>query len=155
AKARVDDVLGQRYADGGNRAQAIAAWEAALNSSIAAGRPTRNIAESAWRLVGAYQAGGQRDQADALRWRIVGEWPRPYVALQAMTALGPTLVPASRRGLIAFANGRWAQAVEAYTIYLSLGAPEGNADEARYNRAVALSRLRDDGALGALDEVSG
>ncbi|MGH2352192.1 MAG: transglycosylase SLT domain-containing protein, partial [Chloroflexota bacterium] len=84
----------------------------------------------------------------------VGAWPRTFTALQAMNDLGPTMLPASQRGLIAYSNGRWAQAVEAYTTYLDLGAPEGRADQARYYRAVALARLGDDGALEALDGVA-
>jgi soluble lytic murein transglycosylase len=71
-----------------------------------------------------------------------------------MNDLGPSLVPSSARGLIAYSNSRWAQAVEAYTAYLAAGAPEGNADEARYQRAVALTRLGAGEALGALDEVA-
>lgn len=154
AKARVYDALGQRYMESGNRAQAVAAWQVALDSAIAARRPAWATAEAAWRLVGAYQVMGRRDLADAVRWRIVGEWPRTASAQQAMTDLDATLVPASQRGLIAYSNRRWAQAIEAYTTYLNAGAPEGNAEGARYYRAVSLARQGNPEALGALDSVA-
>ena len=154
ARARVYETLGQRYLEAGNRSQAIGALQVALDASVAGKRPARAIAETAWKLVGAQQLAGRRDLADALRWRIVGEWPRTAVAQQAVNELGAARVPASLRGQIAFTNGRWAAAAEAYGAYLAAGAPEGNADEARYQRAVALARLGDDAALGALDGVA-
>ncbi|HEX2515540.1 MAG TPA: tetratricopeptide repeat protein, partial [Chloroflexota bacterium] len=153
-KARVYETLAQRYLEAGNRGQAIGALQVALEACVGARRPPRATAEVAWKLVGAYQGAGRRDLADALRRRIINDWPRTYVAQQAMTDLGPSTVPASMRGLIAFSNGRWAQAAEAYAMYLGAGAPEGNAEEARYQRAVALTRLGAEGALEALDDVA-
>jgi TolA-binding protein len=154
AKARVNEALGWRYLDSGNRTQTAAAWEAALQHMAAARRPERTSAELAWQLVGTYLKLGRPDQAEALRWRIVGEWPRTYPAWQAVTELGRTNVPASQRGLIAYSNRRWADAVEAYTTYLNAGAPEGRVEEARFQRAIALARLGNAGAVAALDEVA-
>jgi soluble lytic murein transglycosylase-like protein len=153
-KARVYETLAQRYLEAGNRGQAAGALQVAMEASVGARRPPRATAEVAWKLVGAHQGAGRRDLADALRRRIINDWPRTYVAQQAMTDLGPSTVPASMRGLIAFSNGRWAQAAEAYAMYLGAGAPEGNAEEARYQRAVALTRLGAEGALEALDDVA-
>jgi soluble lytic murein transglycosylase len=154
ARARVYETLGQRYLEAGDRGKAIGALQAALDAAVAAHRPDRSVAETAWKLVGAYREAGRQDLADSLRWRIVGEWPRTPVAQSALNDLGPSAVPASVRGLIAYSNSRWAQAVEAYTAYLAAGAPEGNVDEARYQRAVALTRLGAGEALDALDEVA-
>jgi soluble lytic murein transglycosylase len=150
---RVYDTLGSRYAEAGDRERAVAAWAVAVNASIAARRPHRAIAETAWKMVGAYQAMGQRDAADAWRWRIIGEWPRTAAAIQAATDVGPANVPALQRGIIAFANGRWQTVVDVLTPYLNGGAPDGQADLARYYRAIALLRLGDPGALAALDRV--
>jgi soluble lytic murein transglycosylase len=121
---------------------------------VEARHPARNIAEAAWRLVGVYQAIGQRDLADALRWRIITEWPRTVQAQQAMTDVGAANVPALQRGVIAYANRRWQAAVDALTTYIEAGAPDGYLDTARYYRAIALTRLGSDDALAALDRVA-
>jgi soluble lytic murein transglycosylase len=153
AKIRTYDALGGRYREAGNWSQAAAAWEVALDATVQAKRPARETAEMAWKLVGAYEVVGRRDLADALRWRIVGEWPKTFTAWQAMNDLGPDGLPSLLRGQIAFTNQRWAQAAAAFSAYLDAGAPEGKADEARYSRAVALASAGDDAALDALDAV--
>lgn len=154
ARVRVYDALGTRYLDAGNRASAAAAWEVALASLVQAKRPAQEPAALAWKLAGLYQELGRPDQASTMRWRIVGEWPRTAVALQAMNSIGASTVPAGSRGLIAYHNGRWAQAVEALTWYLNAGAPEGQADEFRYYRAIALLRMGDDETLAAFERVA-
>lgn len=153
ARARVYNALGARYAEASNRAEAAAAWNVALEQMVQARRPTRNLAETAARMAAAYQGAGRRDQANAMRWRIIGEWPDTVSAAQAMNEVGADAVPAFQRGRIAFSNRRWAQTVESLTGYLEVGAPNGRADEARYYRAVALARLGNDDALAALDRV--
>ncbi len=152
--ARAYDVLGARALEAGNRTQAAAAWQAELDTMVAAHRAPRDLAELASRLAGVYQAMGRRDLATQLRWRIVGEWPKTPQALQAMNDLGADSLPASIRGQIAFANRRWQQAADAYRFYLDAGAPEGNADEASYGWAVSLARLGDNRAVDALDAVA-
>src|SRR5439155_25004716 len=89
ARVRVYDALGTRYMAAGSRAQALAAWEVALSSAVAARQPARDLAPMAWRLVTGYQAAGRRDQADAVRWRIISDWPATFNALQALNDLGP------------------------------------------------------------------
>jgi len=152
--ARAYDTLGARYLEAGNRAQAAAAWQAELDTMVAAHRAPRDLAELASRLAGVYQTMGRRDLATQLRWRIIGEWPQTPQALQAMNDLGADSLPASIRGQIAFANRRWQQAADAYRFYLDAGAPEGNADEASYGWAVSLARLGDNRAIDALDAVA-
>ncbi|MBI3970910.1 MAG: transglycosylase SLT domain-containing protein [Chloroflexi bacterium] len=154
AKMRAYEVLGARYLEAGNRAQAAGAFHVALDSAVAARRPAREAAALASRLVGVYQGMDRRDLADALRLRIVGEWPRTFSALQAMNDLGPDTLPALVRGEIAYANWRWVQAVEAFNWYLNNGAPEGRVDEAAHYRAVVLTRLGRNEALEALDAVA-
>lgn len=154
ARIRVYDALGARYLEAGNRAQAAAAWQAQLEAMVAARRSAADTAALAWKLVGTYQTMGQRDVANQLRRRIVSEWPKTATALQAMNDLGPDTLPAFLRGQIAFANRRWPVAIDAFTTYLDLGAPEGHDDEARYDRAIALTRTNDPGALDALDAVA-
>src|SRR5262249_30494777 len=137
-----------------NRAQAVSALQVAFESAIAAERPVRDLADLAWRLVAAYQAAGNRDAAVALRWRIVNNWPTTLQALQAMNDLGAINVPAWTRGHIYYSNRRWQPAADALTGYINAGAPNGNLAQARYERAVALTRLGDDDALAALDRVA-
>lgn len=154
ARARTLASLGQRYADGGNRAQAVEIWQQALRALGEARKPARLQAELAWKLVSAYQALGRRDLANELRRRVTNEWPRTFTAWQAMNDLGVDTVAPFQRGVIAFTNRRWAVASDAMQQYLISGAPQGKADEARYYRAVALLRQSKDGAVEALDQVA-
>jgi soluble lytic murein transglycosylase len=153
ARVRVQDEMALRLWNAGDRGRTVDARRAAFEATIEARRPAGQIAASAWRLVSAAAETGQRRLADDTRWRIVNEWPRTFNALQAMNDLGPDRVPLYQKGLIYYANNRWAPANEALTAYITMGAPEGNLDQARYMRAIALRRLGDDGALEALDRV--
>lgn len=148
--------LALRYWNAGDRANTVHVRESALVAAINAKRSAAQIAATAWRLVSAYQETGQFTAANALRRRIVNEWPRTANALSAMSELGAASVPPYTRGVINFTNRRWAATVEALTAYINSGQAdsEGTTAEARYMRAVALARLGDDEALATLDRVA-
>ncbi|HET7769727.1 MAG TPA: transglycosylase SLT domain-containing protein [Chloroflexota bacterium] len=146
--------IAARYRAAGQPTHAAAYWEAALAACAEARRPEAECAEVAARLAQTYDALGRSDQAAAVRWRLVGEWPRSTPAAQAMDALGATWLPALQRGVIAFHAGRWTQAADALAWYLNHGAPEGREDEARYLRGVALARMGSGDAIAALDRMA-
>src|SRR5207244_11512590 len=104
--------LGTRYMEAGDRGKALGAWQVSLDAAIAAKQPPRELAPMAWRLVTGYQAAGQRDQANAIRQRIIADWPTTFNALQALNDLGANSFPAYLRGQIYFSNPRCRQAAD-------------------------------------------
>ena len=155
-KVKLLDDLALRYWNAGDKANTVAVRQAALDAAVAARRPDRDVAPAAARLVAALQENGQRDAANAVRRRIVNEWPRTTSALVAMNELGAASVPPHTRGVINFTSGRWQATVDALTAYINSGQAdaEGTTAESRYMRAVALTRMNDDEALAALDRVA-
>ncbi|HET7768795.1 MAG TPA: transglycosylase SLT domain-containing protein [Chloroflexota bacterium] len=155
-KLKLYEDLAIRYWNSGDRANTVKVREAALAAAVAAKRPEAQIAATAWRLVSAYVETGQPAAANNLRRRIVNEWPRTTNALTAMNELGAASVPAFQRSVINFTNRRWAPVVETLTAYINSGQAdaEGTTAEARYMRAIALTRMGDDTALEALDRVA-
>ena len=155
ARVRLFDELATRYWNGGDRARAVEARRVAFEAAVASARPASQVTTVAWRYVSALQETGQRAQADAIRRRIVNDWPRTATALQAMGELGPDSVAPFRRATIYFANRRWQNVVPLLTDYVNSGQAdaEGTTAEARYMRAVALTRLGNDDALSSLDRI--
>ena len=154
-KIKLFEDLAVRYWNAGDRARTVEMRRSALEAAVAANRPAAQIAPIAGRLVAAYQETGQRTAADTVRWRIVNQWPRTANGLQAMNELGAGNIAPYTRAVINFANRRWQPAIDVLTPYINSGQADtdGTTAEARYMRAIALTRLGDEDALPSLDRV--
>jgi TolA-binding protein len=88
------------------------------------------------------------------------EYDRASAALSGVAhgrkTIEPHLPALLMMGDMAFRSGDWNGAVQYFEDYLSFGDDQPSADDARLNRALALSRSgRDDEALRALEELTG